>query len=72
MTVAELAKKLEGLDPKMYVAVIHERDGESDFLDVDHVAPGVGTSFRNDAGKPGFRFDKDGLVKGLFITAVEG
>jgi hypothetical protein len=27
MTVADLAKSLEGLNPKMYVVVIHENDG---------------------------------------------
>ena len=32
MTVADLAKSLEGLDPKMSVVVIHENDGQSDSL----------------------------------------
>ena len=54
MTVADLAKSLEGLDPKMSVVVIHENDGQSDFLDINHAATGVGTPCRNDAGKPGF------------------
>ncbi len=71
MTVAELAKSLEGLDPRMYVAVIHENEGNSEFLHIDHVAPGVGTPVRNNADKPGFKFDKDGPEKWLFITAVE-
>ena len=72
MTVGELAKSLEGLDPKTYVVVIHEKDGNSEYLDIDHIVPGVGTPSRNRAGKPGFKFEKDGPAKWLFITAVEG
>jgi hypothetical protein len=71
MTVAELAKSLEGLDPKMYVAVVHENEGNSEFLHIGHVAPGFGTPVRSKAGKPGFMFGKDGPEEWLFITAAQ-
>jgi len=43
-----------------------------EFFEVGEVSIGVGTPSRDDDGKPGFKFEKDGPARWLFIAAEEG
>ena len=70
MTVGELLKAIEGLDPKMTVAAYFEDDGdrETEFFEVADVSVGTGTPLRNEkTRKAGFRFEHDGPAKWLLI-----
>jgi len=72
MTVAELVKKLNGLDPKTRIVISRETDTSLEFFEVGDISIGVGTPSREDDGKPRFKFEKDGPARWLFISAEEG
>jgi len=72
MTVAELKKKLDGIEPKTRIVISRETDMSLEFFEVGEVSIGVGTPSRDDDGKPGFKFEKDGPARWLFIAAEEG
>ena len=70
MTVGELRKTIEGLDPKMTIAAYFESDGErdSEFFDIADVSVGTGTPKRDEkTHRAGFQFQNDGPAKWLFI-----
>lgn len=74
MTVGELRKTIEGLDPKMTVAAYFESDGnrETEFFDIADVSVGTGTPMRNEhTRKAGFRFESNGPAKWLLIRVEE-
>jgi hypothetical protein len=65
MTVAELQKKLTGLDPKTHIVVNHEADL---FEITDDVGICAGEPFRHEnTRKAGFRAIHNGPAKWLFI-----
>jgi hypothetical protein len=70
MTVGELRKQLEGIDPKTNVALYRETDEGTEFFDVTDVSLSTGTTLRNEhtAYKAGFRFESTGLEKWLLIS----
>jgi hypothetical protein len=69
MTVAELQKKLDGLDPKTSIVVNHEVDTEMNLLEITDVALATGHPRRHEnTRKAGFTFDKDGPATWLFIN----
>ena len=70
ITVGDLRKKLEGLDPKMQVVVCRETD-ETSFFDIYDVSPHVGNPIRHESGKAGFKIDNNGDATWLFITIDE-
>jgi len=72
MTVAELRKKLEGIDPKTEIVIARETDLSLDLFDVGDVSIAVGTPRRDAKGKARFKFEKDGPAHWLFIYAEEG
>jgi hypothetical protein len=68
MTVGELQKKLDGLDPKTYVVVNHEIDCEMNLLEITDVALVTGYPRRHeDTRKAGFKFDDEGPATWLFL-----
>jgi len=69
MTVGELRKKLEGIDPETKVVVQWEIDVESTYFDVANVSFRKGTLSRFD-GIAGFTFGGDGSPW-LFIEVAE-
>ncbi|HTF69025.1 MAG TPA: hypothetical protein VK638_40730 [Edaphobacter sp.] len=72
MTVAELQKKLDGLDPTTFVVVNHEIDCEMNLLEITDIALVTGYPRRHeDTRKAGFKFDNEGPVKRLFISVEE-
>jgi hypothetical protein len=74
MTVGELRKTIEGLDPKMPVAAYFESDGnrETEFFDLADVSVGTGTPVRSESThKAGFRFENTGPAKWLLIRVEE-
>jgi hypothetical protein len=71
MTVKELRGKLAGLDESTNVIVYWERDGGSNFLDVEDAATATGTPNKVN-GKTGFAFDSKGPATWLFISVSEG
>jgi len=72
MTVEELRRKLEGIDPKTQIVLARETYASLDFFEVGDVSIGVGTPSRDAKGKPRFTFEKDGPAHWLFIYAEEG
>jgi hypothetical protein len=69
MTVGELRKKLDGLDPKMNVAAYREDEAGTHFFDVTEVSVHPGTPVRDErTGKAGLRFSHDGPARWLLIT----
>lgn len=74
MTVGDLLKTIEGLDPKMPVAAYFESDGnrETEFFDIAEASVGTGTPVRNErTHKAGFRFEHNGPAKWLLIRVEE-
>jgi hypothetical protein len=69
MTVGELRKKLEGIDPETKVVVQWEIDVESTYFDVANVSLRKGTLSRFE-GIAGFKFGGDGSPW-LFIEVAE-
>jgi hypothetical protein len=69
MTVGELRKKLEGIDPKTSAVIYRETDAGTEFFEISDVNPSAGTPIRNeDTGKAGFRFESAGPATWLFIS----
>jgi hypothetical protein len=71
MTVEELRKKLEGIDPKMPVVIVRETEGDSEWYEVSDVSSQRGTPSRDDSGRVGFTYGP-GPETWLFIVAEEG
>jgi hypothetical protein len=72
MTVAELRKKLEGMDDKTWVVILRETDTEMSLYEVGDVALHRGTPRRHEAtGKALFTTSMDGPATWLFIEALE-
>ncbi len=72
MTVGELRKRLEGIDPKTNVAVYRETDAGTEFFDITHVGLSTGTPVRNEhTHKAGFRFESTGRATWLLISFEE-
>jgi hypothetical protein len=72
VTVEDLRKKLEGIDPKTHVVVYRETDNATDFFEIDHISLSKGKPYRDKVTrKAGFTFDQDGLVEWLFITVED-
>ncbi len=75
MTVAELRKKLESVDPldaNKHVVVYRETDDGMALFEISDVAIGVGHARRDeDTRKAGFKFDSKGSDKRLFISIEE-
>jgi hypothetical protein len=72
MTVAELQKKLEGLDPKTYIVVNREIDGEMNLLEITDASLATGSPRRHEGTrKAGFTFEKGGPATWLFISTEE-
>ena len=72
MTVGELRKKLEDIDPKMPVIVVRETEGDSQWYEVSDVSPQRGVPSR-DEGRVGFTYGPGpGTETWLFISIEEG
>jgi hypothetical protein len=68
MTVDELRKKLDRLDPKINVACYREDEEGTHFFDITDVFVRGGTAVRNQhTGRAGLRFSHDGPEKWLLI-----
>jgi hypothetical protein len=70
MTVGELRKKLEGIDPQTTMVVQWGIDCESTYFDVSEVSLRNGTPSRVE-GIAGFTFGGDGSPVWLFIDVEE-
>jgi len=70
MTVGELRKKLEGIDPQIKVVVHWEIDDASTYFDLSDVSLRNATPSRVQ-GVAGFTFDRDGSPAWLFIDVEE-
>jgi hypothetical protein len=70
MTVGELCKKLEGIDPRTEVVVQWEIDNAHTYFDVAAVSLRKGTPSRIE-GIAGFAFGGDGSPAWLFIDVEE-
>jgi hypothetical protein len=72
MTVAELQNKLEGLDPRTYIVVNHEIDGEMYLLERTDASLATNSPRRHeDTRKAGFTFEKVGPATWLFVSTEE-
>jgi hypothetical protein len=68
MTVGELLKKLEGVDPALFVFVDQELNGAV-LTEVDDVTVATGHPIRyQNTGKYGLKFDHTGPVKYLLLS----
>lgn len=72
MTVGELRKKLETLDPKTHIVAYRETETDTEFFEIDHVSLSKGEPRRDEhTRKAGFTFAQDGSAEWLFITIEE-
>jgi hypothetical protein len=72
MTVGELLKKLEGVDPALFVFVDQEHNGAV-LTEVDDVTVASGYLIRyQNTGKHGLKFDHTGPVKYLLLSPKKG
>ena len=71
MTVGELRKQIEGLDPKTTVAAYTENGDGTHFFDIVGVGLHAGTPLRHATGQAGFRFQHDGPEKWVLIYFEE-
>lgn len=72
MTVEELRKKLERLEPKMEVVVYRETEDGTEFSGISDVSQHRGTPRRDEhTHKAGFTFASDGPAVWLFISIDE-
>jgi hypothetical protein len=72
MTVGDLRKHLEGIDPKTNVALYRETHEGTEFFDITHVGLSTGTPMRNEhTHKAGFRFESTGPASWLLISFEE-
>lgn len=68
MTVGELLKKLEGVDPALYVFVDQEHNGTV-LTEMDNITVASGYPIRYpDTKKHGLKFDHTGPVKYLLLS----
>jgi len=68
MTVSELLKKLDGVDPALYVFTDQEHDGAV-LTEIDDVTVVSGHPIRyQNTGKHGIKFDHTGPVKYLILS----
>lgn len=68
MTVGELLKKLEGVDPTLHVFLDPEHNGAV-LTEIDDVTVASGTSIRyQNTGKHGIKYDHAGPVKYLILS----
>ena len=68
MTVDELRKRLDGLDPKTHIVVYRENESGMDFFEISDLSLSTGDALRDEyTRKAGFKFDKDGPATWLFI-----
>jgi hypothetical protein len=70
MTVGELRKKLEGIDPQTKVVVKWEIDSEATYFDASEASLRKGTPSRVE-GIAEFTFGGDGSPHWLFIDVAE-
>ena len=68
MTVSELQKALQGLDPNTYVVAYKESEKGTEFFDIIEAEVSRGTPKRHADGSVGFTFSFDGPEKWLLIT----
>jgi hypothetical protein len=67
MTVGELLKKLEGVDPELFVFVDKEHNGAV-LTEIDDITIASGHPIRyQNSGKHGLKFDHVGPVKYLLL-----
>jgi hypothetical protein len=72
MTVAELLKKLDGLDPKTHIVVNRETDAESKLFEITNIAICTGESFRDEkTHEARFRAIHNGPARWLFFDIEE-
>jgi hypothetical protein len=72
MTVGELRKKLEGINPKTNIAIYRETHEGTEFFDIGDATLSKGTPVRNEhTHKAGFRFESNGPVTWLLISFEE-
>ena len=72
MTVGELQKHLEGIDPQTHVIVNHGKDEGMTLFEIHHVELVIGNSSRDpNTRKAGFTFDRSGPAEWLFVTIEE-
>ena len=72
ITVGELLKKLEGVDPELYVFVDQESKGTV-LTEIDDIAVASGHTIRYpNTGKHGLKFDHTGPVKYLILSQKRG
>jgi hypothetical protein len=72
MTVGELRKRLEGIDPKTDVALYRETHEGTEFFGITDVSLSTGTPLRNEhTHKAGFRFESTGPATWLLISFEE-
>lgn len=68
MTVGELLKNLEGVDPALYVFIDQEHNGTV-LTEIDDVTVASGHPIRyQKTGKHGLKFDHTGPVKYLLLS----
>lgn len=70
MTVRELREKLSEVDDKTKVVVYAEDEATNRLFEIDEVSICTGTPGRDQAGKAGFSFGKDGPASWLFIAVT--
>jgi hypothetical protein len=74
MTVGELRKRLQGMDPKTHV-VVYREDRETDPMELFEVIDAslsTGSPTRVDpSGRTGFAFERNGSATWLFISIVK-
>ncbi len=71
MTVGELQKKLEGLEPKTHIVIYSDTEGETEFFEVSDASLSRGTPKRHADGKVGFTFDHTGPATWFFLSIEE-
>lgn len=73
LTVAELRKTLDGLDPKIeVVAYTEDNDHGTHFFEITEASVHAGTPRRDErTGKVGLTFTHDGPAKWLLLTFEE-
>jgi hypothetical protein len=71
VTVAELKKKIEALDPKTHIVVYRETESGTEFFEISDASLSTGTPRRFESGKVGFTFDPKGPATWLLISIEE-
>lgn len=72
MTVGELQKIIETLEPSTHIVVNDETSGRMRLFEVSDATVAAGTPRRDErTGEAGFAFDDKGPARWLFITVEE-